>query len=771
MGKQFFVRLTRGVIRLRWPLLLLILGLNGYFVLQLQKVQIDSSNENWLVEGDESLRLIQKFNELFGNDDFVYVLYEPGDFFRTEPIRRTRDLAAALEDGVPHLVDMTWLGNAEYIEGKEDVIEIEDLMPALPTTPEALAALRHKALAEPTYVDSLISADGNVTGVMLEMDTYPADSLDPRKDIAPVVREIVAQHRQDDGELVAVGGPIMDYDLDVLTANEGSRLGLICLLVQMAILAWVGRGARGVFVPAAIVTCSVIWTFGLVALVGFKVNILVGAVPVLLICVGIGDAMHVISEFNDQRRQGFVRAEAMERAMAHVGWPCVLTSVTTAIGFLAFLAANIKPFRDMGIYAASGCALAVILTFLLVPILYSWGRPEAPEPLPEGAARGDVFDRLLRGIARLVIARPRTLVTLFTVLFVASVAGYSRMQIDTGAAQMFSKKTEIRQALDFVDSRMGGSSSIEIMLDTGRPDGALDPAFLSEMDALDRFLNEHDLTTKTNSFLDILRQMRKAFHENRAEFYDVPSSKAEAAQYLLLYEMSGGQDKGKLLTHARDVARVTARTTSLSTLDATRLYQDVEAFANDRFSNADVSVEFTGTMTWVVAMTELVGIGQRRSFAAAAIAIGILMMLVLRSVRLGLISMIPNVFPVLITLGFMGFAGIAMDIMMMTFSALIIGVAVDDTIHFFVRYKREFERLGRYDSALEATLTTVGRPITFTTLTLTLGFAVLAASSVNGLVHFGILSGFAFVWALLADFLFAPAMLLLIRPLGPERAP
>jgi hypothetical protein len=133
--------------------------------------------------------------------------------------------------------------------------------------------------------------------------------------------------------------------------------------------------------------------------------------------------------------------------------------------------------------------------------------------------------------------------------------------------------------------------------------------------------------------------------------------------------------------------------------------------------------------------------------------------------------MLPNVFPVLLTLGLMGWLGLPMDIMMMTFSALIIGVAVDDTIHFFVRFRREFQRLGRYAAAIEATLTTVGRPITFTTLTLTLGFLVFAASDVTALVRFGTLSSFAFAWALLTDFFFAPALLILLEPLGPEREP
>ena len=349
MEPQFFEQLTRWVLRFRWLVLAGVIAATGYAAYRLQDLQVDSSNEAWLVEGDQSLELIRKFNGIFGNDDFVYVLFDVGDFFRPEPIRRLGVLAEELEDNVPHLLDMTWLGNVEYIEGWNESIEIEDLMPELPVAPEQLAAARKRAFSEPSYLNNLISPDENVAGILLEMDSYPEGTVDPRKDVAPAVREIVERHRGGEGKLVAVGGPILDYDLDVLTATEGRDLGLICLLVQMVILLWVGRGARGVLVPALVVTCSVIWTFGLIAILGFKVNVAIGMVPVLLICVGIGDSMHVIAEFNDQRCQGFERSEALSRAMSLVGWPCVLTSVTTSVGFLAFLTANIKPFRDMGI--------------------------------------------------------------------------------------------------------------------------------------------------------------------------------------------------------------------------------------------------------------------------------------------------------------------------------------------------------------------------------------------------------------------------------------
>lgn len=769
---RFFAEMTRGVLRFRWLVIAVLAGATVLLFAQARHLELNTNNDIWFVEGDRTLELSNRFKEAFGNDDFVYILFESEDFFRPESIRQMGRLANALEEEVPYLLDLTWLGNVEYIEGKEDEIEIAEFLAEVPESSDELAALRRKALAEPTFVDDLISRDGRIAGLLLEMDAYPDDgSVDPRKHVPPAVRAVLAQPEFRDLELHAVGGPLMDYDIDVITAQEAGLFTSLCVLVQMAILFWVGRGVRAVVVPVTVVILAVGWTLGVIVLYGFKLNIFIIMVPVLLICVGIGDSMHVIAEFQDQQDRGLRRRDALVAAMRNVGWPCLLTSITTAAGFLAFLAARIKPFREMGIYSATGVVIAVGLSFLLVPIVYSWGKPESPGgSMGRVEPRNDVFDRMLHAIHRLVVRHSPALVVVFTLLTGLSLVGYSLVEIESNSIEMFSKDVPIRQSYDYVDTRMGGSMSIEMMLDTGRGDGIVDVEFLRDMDAIDAFVAEHPLTTKTTSILDVLRQMRRAFHENRSSFYTISETRQEAAQYLLLYESSGGDQKDKLVTSGHDLARLTARTRSLDTKDARRFVADIERFVDEELE-IDAKVEFTGMLAWVGAMNDLIGQGQKRSFLAAFAIITVIMMFVLRSFSLGLISMVPNVFPVIISLGLMGFASIYMDMAMMTFAAVIIGVAVDDTIHFFVRFRREFESLGRYEDALRETLITAGRPISFTTLTLTVGFSVLTFSDMLGLVHFGLLAVFAFTWALIADFLFAPALLLLLRPLGPERGP
>ena len=767
---RFFYFLAREIIRFRWQSAILIALLTAFFAYQMQGLVFDNSNDIWFVKGDRTLEIMEKFKATFGNDEFVFILFDTKDFFKPDTIRRIGRLADDLETRVPYVKNMTWLGNVEHIEGVKGGVEIHDLIENVPDTAKEMAKIKEKALSEKTWLNNLISPDGKVAGLILEMDSYPEDFLDPRNQIALAVKKILAKPEHQPLKVYVIGEPILHHDYNELANGEAGIFFGICLLIQMGILFWVARGVRGIVVPLVIVVLSVLWTMGMIGVMGLTLNLFIILVPTLLICVGIGDSMHFISEFHDQCIQGLKRRQAVIEAVARVGLPCLITSLTTAIGFLSFLSAGIKPFREMGIYAAIGVMAAFVLTLVLVPIFYSFGKDQVrlKKVSDSHSVHRDFLDLVLEKICRIVIGYPKTVLLMFICLSIVSVIGYQSVEVETNTAKMLSRKLPIRQAYDYVDDRMGGSMSLEVMLNTGKKDGVKDPAFLKQMDTFQQFMEDHPLTTKTSSVLDVLKKMRRALHENKSEYYAIPKTKDVASQYLFLYETSGGENLDKLVSFDYDIARLTARTKTLDTKDVRRFITDVKDFAQKNFGPA-VKVEITGYAGWFKKLNDLVGEGQRQSFITALIVITLVLTVVMGSLRLGLISMVPNVFPVLITLGLMGFAGIYMDTPLMSFSAVIIGVAVDDTIHFMMRFRREFERLGNYTDSLRATLSTAGRPITFTTITLVLGFSVLAFSNVSGIVKFGLLSSFAFLWALLADFFFMPAFLLLLKPLGPER--
>ncbi len=765
----FFARLAEGILRWRWPLMVAILLLTAFFFYEMRGLKMDTSTESLFLEGDQTRITYNKFKEIFGSDDFVYILFETEDFFQCETIRLIKQLAKDLEEHVPYIEDMKFLGNVEYVEGVEGGIEIRDLIEEIPETQKQVEIVRKRAMAEPLYLDNLISRDGKTVAILLECERFPEEQIDPRKDIAPAVYKILGKPEYADLTSYVVGSPVLDYEYGKLATRETPLLGLVCIAVEFLLLLWVVRGFRGAIVPLIVVVMSVFWTLGVVGVIGWTLSMFVTLLPVLLICVGIGDSMHVIAEFHDQQNHGLTRRDAIIRTLMLVGTPCLLTSLTTTAGFLSFLAAEVKSMREMGIYTATGVIMAFVLSMILVPILFSFGRERGKAKAgKESLGRLDLFDKILGGIFSLNIRYPRVILGIFILLAILSLIGYSLVEVENNTIKFMNKGMKTRQAYDYVDSHMGGSMSVEIMLDTGRKDGVKDPKFLQQLEALQEHVNTRPLTMKTISMVDLLKKMRRAMHENRPEFYALPETRDQAAEYLFLYETSGGEELDKQVSFNYDMARLNVRTRSLSTKDIKTFTADIEQFVKEKI-DPSIKVEYTGGISMINALSCIVKEGQKRSFTVAFIAITIMMIMVLRSIKLGLISMVPNLFPVLIALGLMGFAGIYISVGLMALSAVIIGVVVDDTIHFFIRYRREFNRTGTYELALKATLLTVGRPITFTTMTLVAGFSVFTLSNLNNTVQFGLVASFAFLWALLADFFLAPAMMLLFKPLGAEK--
>jgi len=326
----------------------------------------------------------------------------------------------------------------------------------------------------------------------------------------------------------------------------------------------------------------------------------------------------------------------------------------------------------------------------------------------------------------------------------------------------------LRQTMDIIDERLGAAFSLEYLLDTGRESGVKDPEFMKKLDELMLLAEAHPLVTKSVSVTSILKKMRRALHGNDPDYYALPDSRDAMAQYLFLYESSGGATLDRLVGFTYDQARLTLKVKSLNTAQAREISQFMHGKIDELFSGEEVNIIKAGGMRYYLALTDILFEGQRNSFIAALSAITLVMIIVLRSVKLGLISMIPNVVPVFVTMGFMGLVGWYLDVITISFAAVIIGVSVDDTIHFFTRFKKEFTTSRSYEYALKNTLKSVGRPLTFTTMILIIGNGVFLFSCLLGFFKLGLLFGVAFLWALTADFFFSPALILILKPLGPE---
>ena len=754
-------RMAQLLVRFRWLNLALVALVTAAAVSQLPNLQFDNSNEAFFLEGDPTQERLDAFRETFGNDDFAFVLVEVDDAFAPPTLQRLAQLADRLELEVPHLLDLTWVGNVEWIEGIPGGIVIDDLIPDLDLPAEALSRLGEKAAGDPLYRDRLVSGDRRTVGILMEFENYPEVGIDPRKDSPPVIQAILADF--DDLDLHVVGGPIVDYVMDDITAVEAPRWAAGALIGMCLALALTTRSIAGVLVPAATVLLSVLWAMGLIALTGFKMNLLTILVPTLLLCVGIGDSMHVFAELKQvEREHGTVRA-ALARTLDLVSRPLLLTTVTTAAGFLAFLATDLKPLRELGLLAAAGVVIALIVTYLFAVPVLSFRRNRVADE--NSAPRPDVYSRWLSAIAEFVIARPKAVGISFLLVTVLAGIGIARLEIDTNTVNSLDRDQPLRLAFEYVDDRMGGSMSIDLVIDSGQANGIKQIGLLHKVERLQQFLEDHPLVTQTSSVVDQLKQMHRAVHGNDQEAFRLPDSDSQVAEYLLLYESGGGRQLEQYVGFTYDQLRLQARTRSVGFADVRALQAEITEFVDREFGTA-ASIYATGTLPLFQRMGDLITEGQAKSVSLAFCVIGLILIVTLKSFRLGLIALLSNVPAVAVALGVMGWLNAEFNMIMAVLAPMILGVAVDDTVHFFVRFRRYFERSGDYARAYRETLRTVGRPLLFTTIVLVVGMVGFLFTVFTGPRYFSIASMLAFSTALLAEFLLVPALLLWLKPLG-----
>jgi len=420
-----------------------------------------------------------------------------------------------------------------------------------------------------------------------------------------------------------------------------------------------------------------------------------------------------------------------------------------------------------------GVAAAFLLTVTLLIVLLSFGHRHPPESSTkkelERAKGGRAMQAGLGWVAGFVTRHPLAIVGLGALIFVTMAAGIWRLEVDSNFLNEFSRKTEIRQVTEKVDSVMGGAGSFCYTFDTGEPDGIYDPAVLAHIEAVQEMADTQDyLVMKTYSVVDLLKDINRSMHNEDPDWYRLPETRELTAQYLLLYEMSGGDDLSDYLSGDFARANIEVR----CRMSRTSIYQRA-AFAINGFIRENevdgVDWALTGMGALWIKLIDYIVQSQIRGFILAFSVIAVMMCLVFASVRVGLLSMVPNLAPVVVTLGLMGWTGITLDYVKLLIACVAIGIAVDDTVHLVTRFRHEFQRIGNYRLALAATMADVGRALFITTVVLVLGFLILIISVMGTLKTFGVLVAATIAVALLADFFLLPALFLIFKPFGPER--
>ncbi len=722
---------------------------------------LDNSFDIWLEPTDPTFQAYLAYRELFESEEFLILAFRSEDIFTTDSLSLIHRLGQGLLgiEGIERVMSLT---NMEDIRTSPSsgTVEINPLVgEEIPSDPLVLAEIRDRALGNPLCVGNLISEDGKtaaVYGVVNDRD------VTLRRKIQVDVHALVNDEESRTGKKIYISGnPYLDAEFERMSQEDNVKFTVITMLMVMTVLYILYRSAAGVLMPLLVVSVATTWAMGIYGLMGNKMNLLTIMMPAVILAISVADAVHLMCQYNDEHLEGVAsNREALRRTLNKVGYPCLFTSLTTAIGFGSFVISKIGPVRLQGIYTALGIMLAFTMTVTMLPAILSFLRP--PRLEHREGPRGDLVSHGLQMALRVVNRHPRVVFWVGVLVLLVSLAGMSMLKRESNAIEFFKKSSEVRTSLDFIEKNLTGIFSVEILL-KGPPDSMKDPEVLHQVEKLREIIGARPVVTKTFHLNDLIKEMNRAMHEGDNRFYAVPSSSGEVAQYLLLYEISGGEELDTLVNIDYSQARISARSEVMTAEKGKELISILDEVLEELF-DGPVEASTTGIIPiWVQTDVYLLQ-SMIQSFCIAAFGIFLMMCILLRSVPMGLLSMIPNLLPIIVTMGAMGWTGIRLDTATIMITSVAIGIAVDDTIHFLARFQMELKACGDYDEAIRRTMMSVGRAIVFTSIILFWGFISLTLGHFKPTIYFGFLTGMTMMVALVGDVFLLPVLLKIFRP-------
>ncbi|PIE04901.1 MAG: hypothetical protein CSA76_01820 [Spirochaetales bacterium] len=778
----FFGKMCTFQIQYRWWFIIGALILTAVGISGVQRVSMRNSRDDWFDDSEAIEIATDKFEEQFGNNDIIGVLVEADDVFHPEVLAAIKALGDELLEKVPYADEVSSLMELEISIGTEEGIEvINPFDEGIPEDPEELQRIRELILSRRNVVNKMVSDDGTETWFSLSLLEFPEEeewsketSTDPLFQVGEAAIPIVTDPKWESDlyTFKASGMPYSETEERDFFGKEmkirvGSGFAVMILLLIVFL-----RSVRGVFVPIFTTIMGIVVVFGGMGWLGIGIDANLMSLPILLgMGLSVGYSIHLVNAFKRFFRSSGKRKKSMIAAVEETGWPLFFTAVTTIGSVMSFATAGIISIKWLGFTCAAVVLTDYLFVIVLIPVLMSFGKDRPA--LAEKAPRPSIFDAAIEGIGHVVLRRKVMILVISSVCLLAILPGIFRVSVNVDIFKFMGLKVPYLQRLHhIVNSQLGSYLTYNISIDYGEKDAIKDPAVMKAFDELIDTVGAFELTKKHKnipavfSILDILKDMNQTFHSGDASYYRVPDDRDLIAQLLFLYEISGGTKTFSWIDEEYSMLRAQIQLQSFVTDELVHELNAIKAFGQEHFPGAQVSI--VGSAVQFAELNNKIVIGELKSISVALVVISILLIVVFGSVKIGLFGMIPNVAPLIIIGGYMGYLQSPLDMITMTIVPMMLGIAVDDTIHFINHITYKFERCGNYTRSVLESFRSVGKTLAMTTIILSATFGTFMFSPVNNMARFGLLASIGLIVALLADYLMTPALILLTKPFGQE---
>ncbi len=767
--EQFATRFVERVLAARWLVILTTLFLVAVASSGIAQLEFSANYRIFFDEDNPQLLALEALENTYGKNENIVFLVVPDDGDATSQSALSAAVwltEAAWQTPYSRRVDS--LANFQYTTADGDDLYVRDLVdPQELTRVEARSRIRAVALSDPRIASSILALNGDVSVVNVTVELPEEGLLEAVAEVAEFARSVAAEaeERFPDIDLRIVGTVMINQTF--LEASISSQMIFLpaSLLLMALVLGVLTRGWAGVVATGLVIVFSVLTSVGLGVWVGLPFSPPISPAPTIVLMIVVANCVHLLVALQQRLRAGDSRHDAIVESVRLNLHPVFLASLTTALGFLSMNFSEVPPYRHLGNFVAFGIAASFILSVTFLPALLSL--------LPIHAAK----DRRLRGptmnlLADSVLRYRKALIWGWLAIVPVMILAIPRNELNDVLVHFFDEGVEFRQDTDFMDERLSGNTLLEYSLEASTEGGVTDPLFLAQVSNFADWYRKQPPVRHVAVITDTFRQLNKSMHGDDPTAYRIPESKELAAQYLLLYELSlpQGLDLNNQIDRSRSATRVTISAETLDSQEVLELNARAEAWLKENAPHV-AGVNSTGPAALFAY------IGQRNIRAmlvgtmVVLLAISAILLFALRSLRLGLISIVPNLVPAVLGFGVWGLTVGQVGLSLSVVVAMTVGIVVDDTVHFLSKYRRARREYGQGpEEAVRHAFDTAGRALVTTTVVLVAGFLIFVFSPFVPTAQVGVLTAMIIAFALVADLTLLPALLTTVDRTSAERA-
>ena len=767
---QFAARFAEWVVAHPWRVILASLFLVAAAAGGILRLGFSGDYRIFFDEDNPQLLALEALEDTYGKNENVVFLIVPEDGDATSQTALSAAVwltEAAWQTPWSRRVDS--LTNFQYTTADGDDLYVRNLVdPQQLADPQARSRIRAVALADPRVEGSILATGGDVSVVNVTVELPEGDQLEAVAEVAGFARGIAAQaEEQFAGIDIRVVGTVM-VNQTFLEASVDSQMIFLptSLAIMAVILGILIRGWAGVAATGIVIVFSILASIGLGGWAGLPFSPPIAPAPTIVLMIVVANCVHLLVTLQQRMRAGDSRRGAIAESVKMILHPVFLASLTTALGFLSMNFSEVPPYRHLGNFVAFGIGMSFLLSVTFLPAMLSL------LPVRAGSDRR-LTGPLMNFMAGFALRHRKALLWGWVAVIIAMILAIPRNELNDVLVHFFDESVEFRRDTDFMDERLSGNTVLDYSLEASGADGVTDPEFLAEVSDFAEWFREQPSVRHVSVITDTFRQLNQSMHGDDPAYYRIPESQELAAQYLLLYELSlpQGLDLNNQIDTVRSATRMTVSSRTLYSQDLLDLNARAEAWLEENAPKI-AGVNSSGPSALFAY------IGQRNIRAmllgtmVVLVAISAILLAALRSLRLGLVSIVPNLLPAVMGFGVWGLTVGQVGLSLSVVVAMTIGIVVDDTVHFLTKYQRARREYGQGpEQAVRYAFETAGRALFTTTAVLVAGFLIFAFSPFLPTAQVGVLTALIIGFALIADLSLLPALLLAVdRPAAKQNA-